>query len=219
MWISFSTTLDRGLRATAPAGLVLDQHDARSEPLMLVAHRPLELRILHALAQYVEQIEVLAGNAPGGADAEIAELGRFAGGVPALHDALERLGQFARRVMFEPRPLNEAAAQWRRGLLVLAGEIIFADRAADLLEHRRGLALVVQRLAPPPRKVPRAPHRLNRVRLVLLGDRRAAHDLPIFLGQHVADQIILMQPVHDQHDRTFLLVVEPAVEGCGRTIR
>ena len=29
----------------------------------------------------------------------------------------------------------------------------------------------------------------------------------------MADQIILMQPVHDQHDRTFLLVVEPAVEG------
>jgi hypothetical protein len=28
------------------------------------------------------------------------------------------------------------------------------------------------------------------VRLVLLGDRREAYDLPIFLGQQVADQVI-----------------------------
>jgi hypothetical protein len=93
-----------------------------------------------------------------------------------------------RRVMPEPRRLDEAAAQWRRRLLVLAGEIVFADRPADLLEHRRGLALWVQRLAPPPGKAPRPPHRVDRVRLVLLGDRREAHDLPIFLGQHVADR-------------------------------
>jgi hypothetical protein len=76
------------------------------------------------------------------------------------------------------------------GLLILAGKIVLADIAADLLEHRERLALGVQRLAPPPSKIPRAPHRLDRVRLVLLRDRRETHDLPIFLGQHVADQIV-----------------------------
>jgi hypothetical protein len=80
--------------------------------------------------------------------------------------------------------------------MILAGEIIFADPrdkpgdVADLLEHRRRLALGMQRLAPPPRKVPRPPHRLDRVPLVLLGDRREAQRPPIFLGQHVADQIV-----------------------------
>ena len=29
----------------------------------------------------------------------------------------------------------------------------------------------------------------------------------------MADEIVLVQAVHDQHDRTLLLVVEPAVEG------
>jgi|GEM_PF-5627102 len=94
-----------------------------------------------------------------------------------------------------------------RGLLVLAGEIVFADRPADLLEHGERLALGVQRIALAPGKMPRPPHRLDRPGLVFLGDRREAHDFPIFLGQHVADQIVLVQPVHDQDDRTRLLVV------------
>ena len=52
--------------------------------------------------------------------------------------------------MLEPGRLDQAAAQWRRGLLVLAGEIVFADRPADLLEYRERLALGVQSLALPP---------------------------------------------------------------------
>ena len=48
--------------------------------------------ILHALAQYVQEIEVLAGDAPARAHAEIAELSRLVGGVPALHDAVESGG-------------------------------------------------------------------------------------------------------------------------------
>ena len=61
--------------------------------------------------------------------------------------------------------------------------------------------------------MPRPPHRLDRPGLVLLGDRREAHDLPILLGQHMADEVILVQPVHDQDNRTRPLVVQPAVEG------
>jgi len=55
--------------------------------------------------------------------------------------------------------------------------------------------------------------RLDHVRLVVLGDRREAHDLPWLLRQHVADQVVFVQPVHDQDDRTLPLVVEARVEG------
>ena len=40
----------------------------------------------------MQEIEVLAGDAPARADAEIAELGRRVGGVPALHNAVEEDG-------------------------------------------------------------------------------------------------------------------------------
>ena len=58
-----------------------------------------------------------------------------------------------------------------------------------------------------------SPDRIDELCFVVLGDRWKAHDLPIFLGQHVAHQIVLVQSVHDQHDGTRELVVEPAVEG------
>jgi hypothetical protein len=61
------------------------------------------------------------------AHAEIAELARFVGGVPALHNAVEFLRPLVRHVVLEPRRLDHAAALWCRGLLVLAGEIVFAD--------------------------------------------------------------------------------------------
>src|SRR5271166_1532152 len=205
--------LDQFLDQLGARGLVLYQHHARPEPLVFLAHAALQLGVFHAPVQYVEQIEVLALDPPARAHAEIAELGRLVGGVPALYDAVEALGQFRRRVMAEPNRLDETAAQWRGGLLVLAGEIVLPDRPADLLEHCRRLALGVQCLAPPTGKMPRSPYRLDRVGFVLLGDRREAHDLPIFLGQHVADEIVLVQPVHDQDDGTLLLVVQSAVEG------
>src|SRR5208282_3091068 len=125
------------------------------------------------------------------ADAEIAELGRLAGGVPALHDALE-LRHLGGCVMPEPTRLHEAAAQWRGGLLVLAGEIIFADRPADLLEHPGRLARGMQCLAAPALEATRPQHAVDDDRLVFLGDRRKADDLPVFLRQHMADQIVLV---------------------------
>jgi hypothetical protein len=86
-------------------------------------------------------------------------------------------------------------------------KIVFADRPADLLEHGERLALGVQLLAAPTGKMPRSSHRLDCPSLALLGDRREAHDLPIFLGKYVPDQIVLVQPMHDQDDGTLLLVV------------
>jgi hypothetical protein len=86
--------------------------------------------------------------------------------------------------------LDHAAALRGRGLLLLAGEIIFADGAADLLEHGERLAFGVQCLAARPRHAPALQRRLDHVGFVILGDRRKAHDLPGLLCQHVADQVV-----------------------------
>jgi len=45
--------------------------------------------------------------------------------------------------------------------------------------------------------------------LVGFGDRRKAQDLPRLLCKNVADEVVLVQPLHDDDDRTLL----PAVEG------
>src|SRR5439155_6572114 len=98
--------LDQFLDQLGARGLVLDQDDTGVEGLGLRAYRALQFGIFHALAQYMQQIEVLAGDAPARAHAEIAELGRLVGGVPALHDTVEEGGPLARRVSPEPRRLD-----------------------------------------------------------------------------------------------------------------
>jgi hypothetical protein len=101
---------DQLLDQLGAGGLVLDQDDGRAEPLAVLAHRALQLGVFHAPAQYVDQVEVLARHTPARAHAEIAELGRLVRGVPALHDALERRGQFVGPVAPEPDRPDEAAA-------------------------------------------------------------------------------------------------------------
>src|SRR4029077_6783635 len=59
----------------------------------LLEHRALQFAIVHALAQDMQQAQVLPRDAPARARAEIAELGRLVGGVPALHDAVESGGE------------------------------------------------------------------------------------------------------------------------------
>ena len=71
----------------------------------------------------------------------------------------------------------------------------------------------MQGLAAPPGKQLRAEFAVEHPGLVGLGDRRKAKHLPIFLRQHMACEIVFVQPVHDQDDRTAAGVVEPAVEG------
>ena len=144
----------------------------------MLAYRALQFGIFHAPTHYVQQIEVLALDPPAGAHAEIAELGGLVGGVPALHDLVEFVGKLVCRVILEPRRLDHAAAQWRRRLPVLAGKIVFAERAAKLCQHFRRLALGMQRLARLAAKALAPEHGLDPVHLVLLGDRRQAYDVP-----------------------------------------
>src|SRR5207253_3520071 len=109
--------------------------------------------------------------------------------------------------------LDQAAAQGCRGLLILAGEVVFADGPADVRERDERFARRVQRLVPLSGKMSWTPDRLDRVRLVGFGDRREAHHLPWLLPEHVADQVVLVQPLHDDDDAPEAFVVETAVEG------
>ena len=84
-----------------------------------------------------------------------------------------------------------------------------------MLEGGERLARGVQRLALPPGEALRPPDRRDLVRLVGLGDRRKGHDLPRLLSEHVAHEVVLVQPLHDDDDAPSALVVEPAVEGVG----
>jgi hypothetical protein len=88
-------------------------------------------------------------------------------------------------VALEPCFLDQPAAQGCRGLLILAGEIVFADRPADVLEGGKRLARGVQRLAQPPGEALRSPDRLDLVQLVGFGDCREAQDLPRLLLERV----------------------------------
>src|SRR5882762_5323900 len=58
----------------------------------------------------------------------------------ALLAVVKKGGPLIRRVSPEPRRLDHAAALRCGHLLILAGEIVFADRPADLLEHFGRLA-------------------------------------------------------------------------------
>ena len=181
---------DQLLDQLGAGGLVLDQHDTRPECITLLAHRALQFGIFHAPAQHMQQVKVLALDPPARAHAEIAQLARLVGSVPALHDAVELPRPLVRRVIPEPHRLDEPTALRCRRLLVLAGEIVLADRAADLLEHGERLALGMQGLAMRPGDAAALQRRLDHVRLVVLGDRREAHDLPRLLRQHVAGEVI-----------------------------
>ena len=72
------------------------------------------------------------------------ELSGLAGGVPALHDALELRRQFVLCVVPEPGGLDHAAAQWRRRLLVLAGDA----RDEMVGEYRLGPGLLLLKALP-----------------------------------------------------------------------
>src|ERR1700741_775520 len=49
--------------------------------------------------------------------------------------------------------------------------------------------------------------------LLGFGERRKAQNLPGLLRKDVADEVVLVQPLHDDDDHATALVVEPAVEG------
>src|SRR6516162_1426533 len=97
-------------------------------------------------------------------------------------------------------------------MLILAGKIILAYRATNVLQNEERLARRMQCLARTAGEASRSPDRVDRVHLVGFGDRRKAHNLPRLLAEHVANQVVLVQPLHDDDDAAKAFVVEPAVE-------
>ena len=129
-------------------GLVLDQDRLRAEGLVLLDDGALELGERQLLAEDVEEIEAPLFHAPGGADGIVGELGGRVGGVPALHDAVERR-QLVRLVAAEPGGFDHAPAGGRGRLLVLGGEMIVADGRADGVQRLERLALARAKRRPP----------------------------------------------------------------------
>jgi hypothetical protein len=82
---------DQFLDQLSARGLFLDQQLGGAVQVLLFAQRALERRVFQPLTQHAQQVELLAVHTPGRTDAEVAELGRLVGGVPALHDTLEAL--------------------------------------------------------------------------------------------------------------------------------
>ena len=54
--------------------------------------------------------------------------------------------------------------------------------------------------------------------LVLLGDRREADDFPLLLREHMANEIVLVQSLHNDDQGAGTFVVEPAVERVAEPI-
>jgi hypothetical protein len=61
--------------------------------------------------------------------------------------------------------------------------------------------------ASPALEGPRSVRRFNHVRLVLFRNCREPKDFPMLLAENMADQIVLVQPLHDRNDASPPLVV------------
>ena len=118
-------------------------------------------------------------------------------------------------------------AEWHSGPQLLASSIVFRGDdacwywAAKLYSPRvrrsgpsiSGGSRTGCKTSPALRRKDCRPNTVsNSVPFVLLGDRRQAHNLPLLLRQYMARQVVLVQPVHDQDDRTRKLVVQSAAE-------
>ncbi len=57
-----------------------------------------------------------------------------------------------------------------------------------------------------------AARRVDEISLVLFGDSREGDDLPVLLFKDMADEVVLMKPLHNNGDGAATFVVEPAVE-------
>src|SRR5438552_17357833 len=82
-----------------------------------------------------------------------------------------------------------------------------------MVEHLERLAVGMQRLAQTTGEASRSQDCLDPVLLVLFGDGREAQNFPRLLAEDVADEVVFVQPLHDDDYGAMLLVVLPAVEG------
>src|SRR6516162_10217792 len=161
------------------------------------------------LATKFQQIVVLVMDAPGSADAVIAELGCLVRGVPALHDLVKTIGALAGIVKSQPSCSYHCTAERDGVLLILAGEDIFSDRVADVRQRGQRLTFRMQSLATLAREEMSTEWALDDVCFVFFGDSGKRQNLPCLLFENVTDEIVLMQALHDNNDAASGFIVEP----------
>jgi len=104
--------------------------------------------------------------------------------------------------------LYDGAAQRHRALLILAGKVILSGVFANNVERKFRFPFRLEDLTGLALKCPLPPRTLDNMRFVFLRYRRKRQDVPISLLHYVADQVVLVQPLHDNNDYTGFFIVE-----------
>ncbi len=178
----------------------------------MIDHRALEIRVLEAPAQHVEQVVVHTSYEPGRAYRVVVLRTRLRGRIPALDDPVSRSPNRSLRVgPAKPIALDERSPRRNGRLLVLGREVLAPHLGLELLELLHGLPFGMQEL--PHLAMVEAPV-AERDLFVLLGDGRQVQVGPLLaLVEHVAHEVFDVKTLHDEHDHVFRLAVEARGEG------
>ena len=168
-----------------------------------------QVGIIETLPINIQQIIILVSNAPGSADAVIAELICLIRGVLALNNLVKVTRAFAGIVKPKPSCSHHRSAKRGRALLILAGEDVFSDCLADVRQRGQRLTFRMQSLANLAREEMSAERALDDVRFVFVRDCGKRQNLPFLLFENVTDEIVLMQALHDNNDAASGFIVEP----------
>ena len=95
----------------------------------------------------MEKVQLVVPLSPGGAHGEVAELGGFIGGIPALENEIPSPDSVFRSIGFKPALLDHAAAGGTWRLLKLAGKVVRTQGRGNLVQRGAIFALRVQHLA------------------------------------------------------------------------
>src|SRR5438309_11679471 len=91
----------------------------------------------------MEKVQLVVPLSPGGAHGEVAELGEFIGGIPALENEIPSPDSVFRSIGFKPALLVHAAAGGTWRLLKLAGKVVRTQGRCNLVLR---VAILARRL-------------------------------------------------------------------------
>jgi hypothetical protein len=188
---------------------------SRTSPVVIRA--PL-LWVFHPPPQDVQQVQILFFLSPRRARAVIAQFGRFDRGVSALEKQIKFRRLLSDLVGPEPRGFDHASAERGWLLLILSREVVLALGNADGLKNLQRLTLRMKSFASTPSDRARAVRSLDHMRFVLDRDGWEAEDFPLPLLQHVAHEVVLVQPLHNDDNAARILIIEAAVQSVLKPI-
>src|SRR5581483_1482643 len=97
-------------------------------------HSPFEFGIIHAFAQYMQEVKLSILHSPSGTDAKIAQFSVLVCGIPTLKNQLKRGRQISGSVVLEPGLFYQAPAERSGRLLILTSKVVFTLGFAQMLE-------------------------------------------------------------------------------------